>query len=261
MKVVFTDLDGTLLDAATYSFEAAAPALGEIRAAGIPVVPVTSKTRAETEWWRERLGLPTPYVVENGGAALIPDGCFSFRVPPRLEFGTPYAELISALAEASAWSGCRVRGFSQMTTAEVAEVCGLPAEQAALARRREYDEPFVILDPGGEKELLAAIEGQGLRWTRGGRFHHILGGGDKAQAVAALLDLYRRESGRVHAIGLGDAWNDIGFLRLMDSAVVVDSADADRMMAELPGARRTELPGPAGWSQALVGEAGVLHFR
>jgi mannosyl-3-phosphoglycerate phosphatase len=258
MKVVFTDLDGTLLDEATYSFEAAAPALGEIRAAGIPLVLVTSKTRAETEWWRERIGSGAPYVVENGGAALIPDGCFSFRVPARLEFGTPYAQLTRALAEASASSGCRVRGFSGMTTAEVAEVCGLPAEQAALARLREYDEPFVILDPEREKELLAAIEGHGLRWTRGGRFHHILGGGDKAQAVAALLELYRREFGRVHAIGLGDAWNDIGFLRLMDSAVVIDSPAADRMMAELPGARRTALRGPAGWSDALVGEFGLL---
>ncbi len=259
MNVVFTDLDGTLLDAATYSFEAAEPALREIRITGIPLILVTSKTRAEAEWWRERLGSAAPYVVENGGAVLIPDACFSFPVPSRLEFGAPYSRLTSALAEASAASGCHVRGFSGMTTAEVAEACALPVEQAALARLREYDEPFVILDPDRENALLAAIESRGLRWTRGGRFHHILGGSDKAQAVAVLLDLYRREFGNVRAIGLGDAWNDIGFLRLMDSAVVVNSPAADRMMVELRDARRTALPGPVGWSEALVGESGLLH--
>ena len=89
MNVVFTDLDGTLLDAATYSFEAAEPALREIRAAGVPLIVVTSKTRTETEWWRERIGAAAPYVVENGGVALIPEGCFSFPVRPRLEFGAP----------------------------------------------------------------------------------------------------------------------------------------------------------------------------
>jgi len=72
--VVFTDLDGTLLDHSSYSFEAARPALEGLRARRIPVVPCTSKTRAEVEEIRTRLRNRDPFVVENGGAALIPAG-------------------------------------------------------------------------------------------------------------------------------------------------------------------------------------------
>ena len=45
--VIFTDLDGTLLDGNTYAFDAATEALDAARSHQIPVVLVSSKTRAE----------------------------------------------------------------------------------------------------------------------------------------------------------------------------------------------------------------------
>ncbi len=54
--VIFTDLDGTLLDRDTYSFEPALPALRLIRQKDIPLVLSSSKTRAEIEFYRERIG-------------------------------------------------------------------------------------------------------------------------------------------------------------------------------------------------------------
>ena len=47
VRLIFTDLDGTLIDHHTYSAEAARPALEAARAAGVPVVPCSSKTLAE----------------------------------------------------------------------------------------------------------------------------------------------------------------------------------------------------------------------
>ncbi|MBI4462146.1 MAG: HAD-IIB family hydrolase, partial [Acidobacteria bacterium] len=144
--VIFTDLDGTLLDAETYRWEAAAEALERLCAAHIPVVLCTSKTRAETEPLRDALGLTDPFVVENGGAIYVPRQYFPFTVPgahPRssfevLELGTPYDKLVHALAEAAAATGVEVRGFFQMSSAEVATLCGLDPEAAAQARQREY---------------------------------------------------------------------------------------------------------------------------
>jgi len=43
--LIFTDLDGTLLNAESYSYQAALPTLARLQQAGIPVIPVTSKTR------------------------------------------------------------------------------------------------------------------------------------------------------------------------------------------------------------------------
>jgi predicted mannosyl-3-phosphoglycerate phosphatase (HAD superfamily) len=52
MIVIFTDLDGTLLDDSSYSFEPAHEALAEVRIRKIPLILCTSKTRAEKEAWR-----------------------------------------------------------------------------------------------------------------------------------------------------------------------------------------------------------------
>ena len=65
--IVFTDLDGTLLDHETYRFDAALPALETLAARGVPLVLATSKTAAEIGPIRQALGRDVPAIVENGG--------------------------------------------------------------------------------------------------------------------------------------------------------------------------------------------------
>lgn len=259
MKVVFTDLDAALLDARTYSFEAAQPALDLLRSKHVPLVICTSKTRAEVELWRTRLGLDHPFIVENGGAVYIPRDYFPFRIPKArqrdsysvLEFGAPYKELVADLKALSRESGCEVLGFHDMSLAELAVRSLLPVHQAELAKRREYDEAFEVLSSGTHR-LLEAIEKRGRNWTRGSRFYHIMGNHDKATAVESLAALYRRAHGEVQTIGVGDGWNDVRFLSGMDVPVLVRSRfDAAIQRAE-PRCMVTDAPGPHGWNHALL---------
>ena len=74
--LVFTDMDGTLLDHHTYSFEAAKPALAALDKKNIPVIPTTSKTFAELQPLREDINLTGPFIIENGAAIFIPHGFF-----------------------------------------------------------------------------------------------------------------------------------------------------------------------------------------
>ena len=260
--VVISDLDGTLLDHDTYAFDAARPALERLASARIPVVLCTSKTRAETEPIRGALGNDHPFIVENGGAIVIPRGYFPFGVDvDRAEqresmtvipIGDPYAELVSALARASRESGIAVRGFATMTELEVARATGLPIEQARLARQREFDEPFEIVDDRDPAPLFDAIVRAGKRWTAGGRFHHITGANDKARAARVLIELYRRQLAGVRTIGLGDAPNDVDLLREVDVPIVIASAHAAAVARLVPGATITRTPGPSGWSDAVL---------
>ena len=258
--VVFSDLDGSLLDHDSYSFDDARPALERLRAAAVPLVLCTSKTRAEITPLRDAMGNVHPFVSENGGAVFIPADYFPFvsnGADRRDEYdvlviGDAYADLVSALARASRASGVAVRGFADMTDADVAAATGLTLEQARLARQREFDEPFEILDSGGAPKLLAAIEREGKHWTAGGRFHHIMGSSDKAAAVRLLASLYRHQLGGVTTVGLGDAPNDASFLAEVDVPVVVSSPRAEALHARVPRARVTRLTGPAGWNEAML---------
>lgn len=65
--IVFTDLDGTLLDERG-ELGPAREALERLRALGVPVVPVTAKTRKEVE----ALGLEPPSSWKTGEASTSP---------------------------------------------------------------------------------------------------------------------------------------------------------------------------------------------
>jgi len=258
--VLFTDLDGTLLDHDTYSWEPARTALERLKLERIPWLLVTSKTRAEVELWRRRLGNTHPFIVENGGAAFIPSGYFPRAATGAIardgyeviEWGKPYPELVASLEAAARASGCQVRAFHDMTVEEIAAATNLPLEQAALAKQREYDEPFHIVDEERGGALLAALEAQGLRWTRGGRFHHVDGNNDKASATAALRERFERVYGPVVTIGLGDGLNDVPLLNAVDIPVVIRSPAADAVKLRVAHALVTEGAGPAGWNQAVM---------
>src|SRR5215831_9783180 len=153
--LVLSDLDGTLLDHTTYAFDAARAALERLRDARVPLVLCTSKTRAEVEPIRAALGNAHPFIVENGGGVYVPTDYFPFEIEGTerrgdcivIPLGDPYAELTRALARASRASGVEVRGFGDMTDDEVAAETGLTLAEARLARQREFDEPFMVLEP------------------------------------------------------------------------------------------------------------------
>lgn len=238
MKVVFTDLDGTLLDESTYSFQPALPALAALGRRGWPVVLTTSKTRAEVEELRRRIGLADPYIVENGAAICWPEGGGDFIL------AAPHAVVTKGLRDAASECGAAVLGFSEMTLEEVAGRTGLPLEGATLAAQREYDEPFVLLDAGKEGALGAAIERRGLHWSRGGRFHHIFGHLGKGAAVARLMAFYRRNGAAAASIGLGDAPNDAGLLEAVDQAVIVRTPRAEALSPPRPESPHHASPRP-----------------
>jgi len=241
--VFFTDLDGTLLDHHSYSWDAAKQGLEAAMRAACPVVIVSSKTRAEIKPLHQAMGLMSyPYIVENGGAIYFPDG-------DPLRLGAAYPELLASLGRAALMSGAVVRGFAQMTVAEVAARTGLPLRTAALAHQREFDEPFVV-ESGDEAALAAAIRALGLECTRGGRFHHILGRSSKADAVERVMERYPG----AQFIGLGDGLNDVGFLKRCDHAWLLPSTQTESLRALLPEARIAPEAGPRGWSAAILSE-------
>ncbi len=256
--VIFTDLDGTLLHPKSYSFEEARGALEEIRKRAIPLVLVSSKTRAEIEVWRKRLQNLHPFVSENGGGIFVPRGYFPHLAGGELQgeflvsiLGAPYERIRKEFVRLRNDLRAVVKGFGDMTDAEVASLTGLFLEDAARARQREFDEPFVF-EQGPDAGFLKAIEASGLRWTRG-RFYHIMGESDKGRAVRMLKKWYVGEYAKIISIGLGDGLNDLPLLKEVELPVLVKKEDGTHDAGvSIPGLMRTEGIGPAGWNEAVL---------
>ena len=76
-KVVFTDIDGTLIDIDTGEYgKKTNELIHTIKENNIPLVLASAKTWVEQNKIREDLGLADPFVVENGGAIIIPKDYF-----------------------------------------------------------------------------------------------------------------------------------------------------------------------------------------
>jgi mannosyl-3-phosphoglycerate phosphatase len=261
--LVATDLDGCLLDA-SYSYEAARPALAALARDFVPLVLVSSKTRAEIEPLVRVLGLDTPFVVENGGALVVPrallprgerveaeDGPYA-----EIPLGTPRRLLVEALHELSARVGVKVRGFAGLTSLDLERLTGLSSASAARALQRHYDEPFLV--EGGDdvaERLASAAVRRGFVVSRGGQFHHLTGRVGKGDALRRLLDLYGLARRRFHTVALGDAANDLSMLEQSDRPIVVPRPNGSlepSLASGLPRAERAPAPGPAGWNEAVL---------
>jgi len=70
--LIFTDLDGTLLDHYSYQADAALVAVRALQARQVPIVFNTSKTLEECESLATRLAIAAPFIVENGSAIYLP---------------------------------------------------------------------------------------------------------------------------------------------------------------------------------------------
>ena len=71
--LVFSDLDGTLIDHHSYDWSPAMPALAALGSIGAGVVLASSKTAAEIDLLRRDMGLEDwPAIVENGPGCCQP---------------------------------------------------------------------------------------------------------------------------------------------------------------------------------------------
>ncbi len=269
--LIFTDLDGTLLDYNTYSYEKAIFSLQLIKRKDIPLILCSSKTRAEIEVYRKLLKNYHPFIPENGGAVFVPRKYFKTKLKGFVdkpgywvkELGVTYPLLRKKLVQVTSKFGQPVYGFGDMNPKEIASLCKITYKDAELAKWREYDETFYFLKSVDEvtlKEMQAEFAKEGLTLVKGTRFFHLTGQNDKGKAAEILKELYQKESGtKCKAIGLGDSLNDLPLLQACDIAYLVKKPDGsyDKDVLAQVKPNLAEGIGPEGWNKAVLEVVGA----
>lgn len=254
--LIFTDLDGTLLDHHTYRFDAAQLALEVLERLKIPWIPNTSKTFAELQPLRTQLDHSGPFVVENGAAIYIPlehplarfasaDESGGYAVH---RFGKLRSELLAVLEPLR--SRYRFTGFSELSPASLAQLTGLSRVQAQQALQRDYSEPLHWRDTETALvDMRSELAESKVQLLRGGRFVHLMGKHDKADALRWLGG----QMDEVITVALGDGENDIAMLSAADIPVVIRSpVHPPIQLPDRADTLVTEGLGPVGWSEAVL---------
>lgn len=269
--LIFSALEGALVDPRTDSFAGAEEALSELERRKIAFVLLTSRTREEIDPIRRKMGHNHPFVTENGGGIFFPDGYFSLRIPGAVRTarylsvaqGRPYAEVCEALDEIAEECAVGVAGFHHMSLREIADNTGLRPRNAELARAREFDEPFYFTS-ADDKAIARFVEtarARGFDTRRGPTFWHLSSKCDTARAVRTLAQLFREATHiRLRLVGIGGGEQDLPWLRAVDHAVLLpdsrEAAKPSEHSKENPSRTKTiamgDAPGPVGWNKAIL---------
>jgi mannosyl-3-phosphoglycerate phosphatase len=247
--LVITDLDGSLLDHHTYSWQAAEAWLARLEEHEVPLVICSSKTAAEIVPLQKQLGIEgTPFIAENGARIHLTDPAGE---PVVNGDARDYSDIVESLRRLE--HQFRFTGFADFSDKEISDITGLTLRDAQLARIREASEALVWRDSEEQfdrfREALAA---DGLSLTQGGRFWHVMAtGSGKGAAVSWLLDQLPQ---RPVTLGLGDGPNDAPMLDVVDYAVVIKGYSKNPVVLQRTDEQRvyhTAHHGPQGWSEGL----------
>lgn len=245
--LIFTDLDGTLLDHHDYSFNKAIVMLEYIKKNNIPLIIVTSKTKGEAIALQKLLHVKSVSIVENGAGIIIPKGDSYEEV----SLGLSYKKIRSAFERYA--KTIPIRGFFDMSIKEIRHYTNLTEKQANAAKNRTFTEPFIIDDTTQLKRLKEMANNDGLDIIKGGRFYHLITKGqDKAHAVKSVTKRYEKEFGHtLTTIALGDSANDLSMLQSVDVPILIPHPDGSYLNCDIPHLIKATKPGPDGWNNAL----------
>jgi len=245
--LIFTDLDGTLLNHETYAFTEAEVMLDYIRENNIPLIIVTSKTKDEVVDLQKRLDISSPFIIENGAGIFIPKG----KDYKLIALGKTYENTTTAFKKYS--KTFPIKGFHQMIDDEVAQLTELSLDKAKLARKRTFSEPFILEDETKLSDLKEEALKDGFDVVKGGRFYHLITKGqDKAKAVGKMKEyyetLYKKE---YKTIALGDGENDITMLKSVNIPILIKKFDGTFINCKIDNLIKSESIGPKGWNETL----------
>jgi mannosyl-3-phosphoglycerate phosphatase family protein len=266
--VIFTDMDGSLLDHYSYSHAAADKLLSSLSYDAIPVIMTTSKTYAELQPLRQSLNNKSPFIVENGAAIFIPkdyfpsppEQCTSIEnywlhelSPPRQQ----WLDVIDNIRKNYIYEEHEKEfvQFSHLSNEQISQITGLNIDSAALAAQRQYGEPIQWLGtPKRQKEFIEQLQNNDAQALQGGRFLHVSGHCDKGRALQWLFSQYQKQypNAEFTSVAIGDSQNDVAMLETADIALLIRSP-----VHQLPALTRSENVftstqyGPEGWSEGV----------
>jgi mannosyl-3-phosphoglycerate phosphatase family protein len=273
-KILFTALEGCLLDARSGSPANAQDGLDELERRSVPWVIFSGMTRAQLDPVRRKLGHSGPFVTEHGGGLFVPQGYFPVRIEGQersgnfqlLSLGKPYTDVTASLEELAEEAGVSIVGVSQMSLHETEQNTGLSRREAEQFRLRDFEEPFFFAG-ASEREIarfVALARTRGYHAKPGPTFWTFSSVPDSGEAARRLAKLFRasapkQRQSQIIAIGAGP--EDIAMLSAADRGILMSPQESVEEFAPPERARRFEqvkFSADRTWSDVVLGVLGPI---
>ena len=264
--LIFTDLDGSLLNHSNFEFYTIKPFILKCLRNNIRIIPNTSKTKNEVEFFSEQLGVDIPFIVENGSAIHNLDlvcSHFDKNIKSLILSRTANEifEIFNDKVPLSLRNQCLF--LKDMNASKQSKVLGLNGEQLTSALNRLYSIPLIFNGPIEIKnELISIFNDLDIKLHEGGRVINICDNCSKGDAMKIILKKMEDIKKKYHSIVIGDSPNDISMLDLSNQPCVVPLPDQENLKKlKLKKVIRANQVAPDGWKEVVLKSLDRINFK
>ena len=250
--LIFTDLDGSLLDRDTFKFDEIKDYIRQLISKGIFIIPNTSKTEKEILEFINDLGSSLPFISENG-AAINGLDLLNANFPKKLILSREKADLFNIFKDTvprNLQNKCK--WLSDMDKKKQSLIFGLKDKKLSMALDRQYTIPFLFDGTKNEKnELSKIIKNQDLYLQDGGRVINLTDKVNKANALKVFVRFFEKDNINVKTIAVGDNYNDLDMLKTSDFPCLVFNDKFTLDEIPISNLITSDKPSPEGWADVI----------
>ena len=250
--LIFTDLDGSLLDRDTFKFDEIKDYIRQLISKGIFIIPNTSKTEKEILEFNSDLGSSLPFISENG-SSINGLNLLNKDLPQELILSREkeiLLEIFKKTVSSNLQNKCK--WLSEMNTRDQSLILGLEHKKLKMALDRKYTLPFIFNgNKNQKKELSKIIKNKGLFLQEGGRVIHLTDRVNKAKALKVFVRFFKKNNKNVKTIAVGDNYNDLDMLKTSDFPCLVFNDKFTLDEIPINNLITTNKPSPEGWADVI----------
>ena len=265
--LIFTDLDGSLLNHNNFEFREIKDFILNCIKNGIKIIPNTSKTKSEIEVFLDQLGQNLPFVVENGAAIHNLDLVhhkFKFK-KNSIVFSRSVTEIVELFEKHIPIEfKKRCLFLKDMSSIEQMKILGLNTNYLPFALNRDYSMPLVF---DGSKELVneftSFLKKNGMKLHEGGRIYNLCDDCSKGKAMTTLTKKLKNEfNSSSYTIVIGDSPNDISMLNVSNQPCIIPLPNKKNLchLKDKKIIRATQ-SAPQGWEEVVRESLKKINFE
>jgi len=251
--LIFSDLDGSLLDKETFKFDVIKDYLKELISSGILIIPNSSKTESELLDFNKQCNLDFSFISENG-SSIYGLNKIDQSLPQRVVISRSIDEIQKIYdANISLDFKNKITPILELEIDEQQKIFGLPLNKISLATKRMHSIPIQFSGTETEKNnFIKNINEIGLTAQSGGRIINICDNTNKSKAMSKAVKLIRKQLGNEFiTIGVGDNENDIEMLKQTDYPCLVKNENFDSSLINIDNLIKSSKPSPLGWADVI----------
>ena len=250
--LIFTDLDGSILDRDTFKFDQIKQYMKKILNSGALIIPNSSKTESEIVEFNQELGENLAYISENG-SVINGLNILNSNFPNKIILSREKEELIDIFKNKVPENLQRKCKFiSNLNKKDQISIFGLNENKLKNALKRKYTEPFLFEGNKREKkDLLKILKKKSLTMQEGGRVINLCDNVNKVKSMNKILKIYKKIESYIKVIAVGDNYNDLDMLKNSDLPCLVFNDQFKEDQINIDNLIISNKPSPDGWADVV----------